>query len=62
MTATPAEHVAMAKNRDDWVWQFHRIMTKLDRERFDQWLVDTNHPLAYQPGTTERRFRLMVET
>lgn len=35
-------------------------MSKTDRDAFDAMLVQTKDPLAYEPGTTEHRFRIVV--
>lgn len=45
---------------DDVNWAFHRIMTGADRKAFDDILVASQHPLAYQPGTTEWRFKQYI--
>jgi hypothetical protein len=59
-TMTPQEFVADAKARKDWAWTYFQVMRKTDREAFDKWLVEEQHPLAYVPGTTESRFRSIV--
>lgn len=51
--------ISMAANNDvNWVY-FH-VMTADDRQAFDQWLVERNHPLAYQASTNEYRFKEIV--
>ena len=63
---TPAEYVAEAMGRitrgdkDGASWTFHQSMGNADRERFDQWLIETRHPSADQAGTTESRFKNYV--
>lgn len=42
----------------DWIW-FH-CATPEDRGRFDAYLVRIEHPLAYQPGTRETRWRAYI--
>lgn len=59
-------HVKQAKERrekgdtEGWSWVFFHCMTQQDRKDFDKELVDQKDPLAYQPGTTEQRFRYKV--
>lgn len=43
----------------DWVW-FH-CSTQDERDRVEQWLVETEHGLAYIAGTPKLRFRLLVK-
>lgn len=59
---TPQEHIEFAKRRKDWAWQFFQVMTNADRKAFDSWLVEQRHPIAYEPGTTESRFRRMIQS
>lgn len=40
-------------------WTFDH-MSDQDRLAFDLWLVRVKDPLAYEPGTTEHRFRTRV--
>lgn len=54
---TPQEHVLAARARNDWAWQYHHCMSAADRTAFDAWLVAGAYPLAFEPGTTEGRFR-----
>ena len=56
------EHLTAAVQRNDcdWLWHYHRCMTADDKEAFDQWLVETNDPLAHQPGTQAWRFEMKV--
>jgi hypothetical protein len=58
---TPQEHILAARKRNDWVWEYHRCMTAADHAAFDAWLVAYSYPLAFEPGTTETRFRRMVQ-
>ena len=46
--------------RDGAGWTFHRIMDDTDRKAFDDALVSINHPLAFEAGTCESRFRAYV--
>jgi hypothetical protein len=48
------------KDSGGWSWVFFQEMTAADRKAFDRWLVENEDPLAYQPGTTEHRFRSKV--
>ena len=57
---TPQDYVKAAQDRADWSWVFFHIMSQEDKQAFDSWLVESEHPLAYEPGTTEKRFRAMV--
>lgn len=41
-----------------WVW--HHMMSSDDHVKFDLWLVKTEHPLMYEPGTPESRFQRLV--
>jgi len=41
----------------DWVWLWAPAE---QRAAVDDWLVRTRHPLAYQAGTPESRFRQLV--
>jgi hypothetical protein len=43
----------------DWVY-FH-VMTDGDKAEFDNWLVRTKDPLAYEAMTNERRFKIKVK-
>lgn len=42
----------------DWTW-FH-VMSEADRKGFDKFLVSIQHPLAYEAGTPESRFKRFV--
>ena len=42
-----------------WVW-FH-ASTQEERNAVDQYLVDSQNPLAMEPGTAEQRFRRLVD-
>lgn len=42
-----------------WVW--HHVMTAKDRARFDLWLVKTQHPLAWEAGSPESRWRRLID-
>jgi hypothetical protein len=41
-------------------WVFDRSMTQEDKLAFDLFLVRTKDSLAFQPGTTEYRFKARV--
>ena len=43
----------------DWLW-FH-ILSPGRRKEFDAWLVADKHPLAYQAGSAESRFRRVIK-
>jgi hypothetical protein len=45
---------------DDACTRVFRCMTDAERLAFDFFLVRTGDPLAYEPGTTEHRFRTRV--
>lgn len=38
-------------------WQFHHVMNKEARDTFDAFLLNSNHPLAYEAMTQEQRFK-----
>ena len=59
---TPEQFLEQARARKDWAWTFFHHMTRADKQAFDAWLVQICHPLAYEPGTTEMRFRLLAES
>lgn len=40
-----------------WVFQG---MDEEARKEFDQFLLQTQHPSAYEPGTTEHRFKMFA--
>ena len=42
-------------------WAFHN-MTEIERELFDQWLVENDHPLGQNAGTTEQRFLRFIDS
>lgn len=44
-----------------WRDVFFQHMSAADRQAFDRWLVESDDPLAYEPGTTEHRFRAVVQ-
>ena len=46
---------------DGAAWVFFQDMNKSDREHFDAALIDANHPLAFQAGSQESRFRAYVQ-
>lgn len=48
------------QRREDGQWYFHMAMSQADRDAFDAHLVAIKHPLAYEPGTQEQRFRAYV--
>jgi hypothetical protein len=41
-------------------WEFFHGMTATDREAVDTWIVETKHPLGFQAGTQEGRFKKLV--
>ena len=41
-----------------WVW--FQCSTQETRNAIDTWLISIGHPSATEPGTPERRFRLVV--
>ena len=41
-------------------WEFFHGMTAADREAVDTWIVETKHPLGFQAGTQEGRFKELV--
>lgn len=58
-TVTLAEMIEYAVS-GDVSWVFHRVMSDWDHKAFDGMLVASAHPLAHEPGTTERRFTQYV--
>ena len=54
------EQARRATNGRDRDWVFFWVMDAKDRKNFDAMLVRTKDPLAYEPGTTESRFREYV--
>ena len=36
-------------------------MEQAERDEVDRWLVETNHPLAFEPGTQERRITALIQ-
>lgn len=36
-------------------------MSKADRDSFDKWLISIKHPLAYEAGTQEHRFKMVAK-
>ncbi len=44
-----------------WEWPWFQIGSAKDRDDVDAWLVRIKHPLAYEAGTAEQRFRSIVE-
>ncbi len=62
MTWTDAVKNAVSRaqrgERDDY-WAWH-LVPQLEREAMDKFLVEIKHPLAYQPGTQEYRFKMLV--
>ena len=59
---TPLDFVNDAVRRNDWAWVYFHGMLPRDREAFDAYLVAIKHPLAFEAGTNESRFRAFVET
>jgi len=41
-------------------WAFFHVMTPQSREEFDAALVEAEHPLAYEAGTTWSRFQRFI--
>lgn len=41
-------------------WEFMHFNAS-DRNLFDDWLVRFKHPLAFEPGTQEQRFKAIVK-
>lgn len=58
---TEAVHRYLREGDQGIAWTFHQSMTSDDRLRFDLWLVKMKDRLAWQPGTTEYRFRQRVK-
>lgn len=50
---------AAAHNNPNWIY-FH-CWSGIERVEMDYWLVKVNHPLAYEPGTNEHRFKALVK-
>ena len=42
-------------------WTYFMCWTSFDKELMDKWLVNVNHPLAYEPGTNERQFKTLMK-
>lgn len=63
MTYDYPEKVLEAARRPDgdWTWTFFRCMTQEEKDAVDRWTVEVQHPLAFQPGTREYRFRRLVK-
>jgi len=64
---TPEDFVKEAVERtkrgdkSGWSWVYFQEMSVQDRKNFDRWIVDSKHPSAYEPGTTEDRFKRLVK-
>lgn len=41
----------------DVAWAYHHMLHPKTREYMDELLVERKHPLAFQAGTNEQRFR-----
>ena len=41
-------------------WAYFQCMTPINREEFDAALVEAEHPLAYEAGTTWGRFQKFI--
>lgn len=60
------EAVARPRRDDPMVSRERRIsdawfsVARAEKEAVDRWLVATGHPLAYEPGTDEYRFKALV--
>lgn len=42
-------------------WHWDRCVTAVQKEQMDHWLIEIKHPLAYQPGTREFRYRTVCK-
>lgn len=60
-TMSPQDFVADARARKDWGWTFFQRMTAADRNAFDAYLGSIQHPLWFEAGTQESRFRRFVQ-
>jgi hypothetical protein len=58
VTDAVARYVTEGDKGTTWVYQW---LTKTERNAVDQHLVAIDHPIAYQPGTNEHRFRQYVK-
>jgi len=58
---TDAVHRYLREGDQGIAWTFHQCMTSDDRLRFDLWLVEMKDRLAWQPGSTEWRFKQRVK-
>ncbi len=47
--------------KDGVVWQWFHCMSKSDRDTMDRELIAAKHPLAFEPGTQESRFRALCK-
>lgn len=64
MTADDFVRTAAARVRVYGEAEISRVfcwLTQEERAAFTRWLVEIKHPLAYQPGTDEWRFREVVK-
>lgn len=50
-----------AKDPNYWSWVFFHASTRAERDAFDDYLVRIKHPLAYEAGTQEQRFRAFTQ-
>lgn len=41
-------------------WTWHRRMSREDKEAVERWIIDTQHPLGFEPMTAERRFYRLI--
>lgn len=51
---------SIARRHSDPYWTWHHASTAKERFDFERALVEHEHPLAYAPGTSERRFLAFV--
>jgi hypothetical protein len=54
-----AQHRTYGERGIDWAW-FQASQS--ERDSVDRWLVTKGHPLAYEAGTLESRFRRLVKS
>ena len=60
MEKTPKIIMESAERGEDimWLWDFS---SKEERDSVDNYLVSISHPLAFEAGTKEYRFRSIVK-
>ncbi len=59
MTTRYAEILDAALSAPDPAWAFCFMLRDVDRDAMDRFLVERQHPLAYEAGTQEGRFRTL---